>query len=71
MWVCSHCNEVMGGTFDACWNCGASIAGEANPEFEVEEPVEELRGRQRTSLRCLRCDRGLVTEVRCSGKGPG
>jgi hypothetical protein len=37
MWTCSQCSEEIEDQFDSCWNCGATQAGIAIQDFEVEE----------------------------------
>ncbi len=59
MWICASCDEEQEDGFEACWNCGTSRSGEVDPDFEVEEMPMELRERQRSEIRCLRCDREL------------
>ena len=33
-WQCAVCHEVIGDEFAACWSCGATQDGEADPEFQ-------------------------------------
>lgn len=39
MWTCKQCGENVGETFDACWNCGADRAGNADPNFVKADDV--------------------------------
>lgn len=33
MWECLKCGELVDSDFEVCWNCGASVSGEEDPEF--------------------------------------
>jgi len=50
MWKCENCSEELDDAFDACWNCGTSIQGETNPEFQpVVDPFVEPRTPEETT----------------------
>jgi hypothetical protein len=59
MWICRNCGERQEAEFDACWNCGASRAGKADPSFQIDESIAAHRRNRRSTIRCLRCDREL------------
>jgi uncharacterized protein YbjQ (UPF0145 family) len=49
MWQCGKCQETIGDSFDACWNCGTSREGKETPDFkrqkqQVEDTNEIPRG---------------------------
>lgn len=41
MWQCTKCGEEIDDPFEACWNCGTSKDGVADPEFESETDAAE------------------------------
>ena len=46
MWQCRKCHEKHEDTFDVCWNCGTSIDGTEDPNFQNADlamPVADLR----------------------------
>lgn len=44
-WTCSVCKEKVPDNFEACWNCGATRAGEKAADFEREPPDPSVPGR--------------------------
>ena len=40
MWTCQKCNETNEDSFEACWNCGTSKAGEEDPSFRKADDVQ-------------------------------
>ena len=38
-WICGHCGEFSPASFDACWNCGATRDGQADPDFKPEPEI--------------------------------
>lgn len=44
MWTCSNCGSTVDDVFDACWNCGTSREGVADPSFvraDDSGPIED------------------------------
>ncbi len=37
IWTCALCGETVSGGWERCWSCGASQAGEADPDFVPDE----------------------------------
>ncbi len=56
MWQCKACSESVDSAFDHCWNCGADLAGTADPTFvhadlySAEFEHQPLLGRPRFTL---------------------
>ncbi len=55
MWKCGSCGERHEETFDACWRCGTTRAGEAPAgAFEVPDDAPEDGPRAKLGT-CVRC----------------
>jgi DNA-directed RNA polymerase subunit RPC12/RpoP len=59
MWECQHCRKPNEDNFDVCWNCGTSIDGVRDANFErvqgsttSDESIEEPKSH---SLSCPHC----------------
>ena len=64
MWTCSNCGESVEDDFDACWKCGTTWDGVANPQFQaVTSPVEAHVAADVTNIAnpiaCVRCSQAL------------
>lgn len=57
MWKCKKCSEKIESRFDACWSCGTSRDGVADPSFQSESTVEPKTHTSKfpTAKACSRC----------------
>lgn len=42
MWICGKCGESVEENFDACWKCGTSWDGVADPDFKGAPVAAEI-----------------------------
>jgi len=59
MWTCATCGEQIEDTFDACWKCGTSKDGVADPGFAADAgPSSDPIGKH--PIHCPRCEQALT-----------
>src|SRR5580658_3751743 len=72
-WECIRCHEINEDEFDACWNCGCSKDGVADPNFKSDlkpvafEPVCRKCGYSLVGLdrdRCPECGTPFDRDLR-------
>ena len=66
MWHCVKCREGIEDSFDTCWNCGTSVGGIEDSNFQIAEKEiasEHLLNKptetESSLLSCPRCDEML------------
>ena len=59
-WSCRRCHEAVDESFDACWKCGATRAGDSDPSF-APVPDAHVSGAspEPNPITCVRCERSL------------
>jgi hypothetical protein len=66
-WTCSKCGESVEDSFDACWKCGTSWDGVADPDFTATTPAAAAAAIVPDAdpttiidpIMCARCDQAL------------
>ena len=73
-WNCQRCGEVLEATFDACWKCGTSREGTADPTFasrHAKAPRPDPASALKQGFSCGKCGgtRASTEQLRMEKRG--